>query len=162
MGKAWVKWLSSAGLRGVGEACCFGRLLRGWGITRGDRVRYGQTDPGDRTSGKPAEGKMSVSRLRVLERGLKYRRSLQPGSPQSLLNPGYFTPANHDLRGLYPCNGYDEVAVLILDFQYPRAFFKHCQGPSQLSEKCSAECPSPIQNTEAELQNVLYFLMTKM
>lgn len=109
--KALVEWLSSAGRKEVGEAYCFGRLFCRWGITWGDAVRYGQMHPGDRAPGKPAEGTMSVRRLRVLERGLEYGRSLRRGPPQSLLNPGYFTSANLDLRALYPCDGYDEVPV---------------------------------------------------
>lgn len=156
-------------LREVGEAYCFGRSFCEWNITWDHMVHEGWRDLGDRPPGKPAEG-TSVSRLWVLERGSKYRRSLQPGSPQSLLNPGYFTSANLHLRGLYPCNKYDEGAVLILSFQYPCA----CTGRAHpsLVKAALQNVPHPpktlgfkrmsFQEPKAELQNALYFLMTKL
>lgn len=92
----------------------------GWSITWNDPVHKGWTDPGDRPLGKPAKG-VSVSRLLVLERGLKYRRVptiwISSVSPESRLfhscQPWFERPVF--------CNRYDEVAVLILDFQYPCA-----------------------------------------
>ena len=146
---SWIKlWLNDWALLDSRrqEKCMALGLFCGWGVTWGDTVRYSRTGGGDRAPGKSAKGTRWVSRLRVLERGLKYRWSLRRGSPQSLLDSGYFTSTNLDLRALYPCNWYDEVAVLRLGFQYSYAFFKHCQGPSQLSQSCSAECSSSAQS----------------
>lgn len=116
-----------------------------------------------------AQGGKGVSRLWILQRGLKYRRSVT--LLWDLLNPGSLSSASHDLRALCPCNGRDEVTVLILEIQYPCSSFACWQGPSQLSENCSAECLHAhktllseymsFQESQADLENGVDFLMTK-